>query len=74
MSGVALKIRYLKKKVKDWTRDRAQKLKRDYLDVVDEISSLLSSCPSSILSVEDVASLQNLRDRKFKMLVDEILT
>ena len=37
MSGLALKIRYLKKKVKDWTRDRAQKLKRDYLYVVDEI-------------------------------------
>ena len=50
MSGLALKIRYLKKKVKDWTRDRAHKLKRDYLDVVDEISSLLSSCLSGILS------------------------
>ena len=42
MSGLALNIRYFKKKVKDWTRDRAQKLKRDYLDVVDEISCLLS--------------------------------
>ena len=74
MSSLALKLRFLKKKVKAWTRDRALQLKKEYMQVVEDISALLSSYPLGIMSLEDDASLRALRDRKFKMLSHETLT
>ena len=57
MSCLAHKLRILKKKVKVWICERTLQLKLDYMNVVEEISGLLSSHPSGILSSEDTTSL-----------------
>ena len=39
-----------------------------------EIHSLISSCPSGILFMEDLNTLHVLRDHKDKLLAHELLT
>ena len=48
-------------------------MKSEYLEVEGEITSFLASCPSGILSSEDIEFIWIPRERKFKLIAHEIL-
>ena len=74
MYSLAHNIKRLKEKVKVWTKTRTLAMKRESTEIEFEIHSLLSSCPSGILSLKDMNSLHVLRSRKDKVLAHELLT
>ena len=74
MSHLVFKFERLKGVVKDW--EKKQKFKRNSMltDLDKEIHSLLTSCPSGVLSEDEAMSLSFLKGNKEKLLVHEVLT
>ena len=68
MRGLTLKLKSLKKCVKDWSRIRSTVMKQEFLELDYDIQSLLASDPFGLLSVEDMEALKALRGRKAKLL------
>ena len=74
MDNLALRLRHLKAKVKNWTKERSWLMKLESSGIEEKICEILAAYPSGILSMEDTSLLKSLKVRKKIILAHEMLT
>ena len=61
MEDLSVKLRLLKGKIKDWTKNKTLEMKDKSILLEDEINTLLESSSSGILGASDQSRLKALR-------------
>ena len=72
MDDLSLKLRLLKRKVKCWTRDKTMEMKEKIIIIKEEITNLLESTISGLLSTQENNRLLALREELQRLLDHEL--